>query len=63
MAIMTPEERRSLLHETRESIRHCQRTCGGCSRVQSAEKLDDIELLPDDAHWMCEHCGRDHCIA
>jgi predicted nucleic acid-binding Zn-ribbon protein len=50
------------MHQTREMSRKCFRKCGGCQHVQSQAKLDEIETLPDDAHWHCEHCGREHCI-
>jgi hypothetical protein len=50
------------MHETRRSIRRCERKCGGCGHVQSNEKLTEIEGLPDDGLWHCENCGREHCI-
>lgn len=59
---MTPEERRALMHEARERIRWVERRCGACYTVQSKTKLAEIETLPDDGHWACEHCGREHCI-
>jgi predicted nucleic acid-binding Zn-ribbon protein len=59
---MTPEERRDQMHATREMIRNCSRTCSGCHRGQGDAKLAEIETLPDDGYWYCEHCGREHCI-
>jgi hypothetical protein len=59
---LSPEDRRAQMHQTREMIRNCSRTCAGCQRGQSDAKLAEIEALPDDAHWSCENCGREHCI-
>ena len=59
---MSPEDRRSQMHVTRESIRRCERKCSLCHRVQSNDKLTEIEALPDDGKWACEDCGREHYI-
>jgi len=50
------------MHQTREMSRHTPRRCGGCGAQQSAEKLIEIEALPDDGLWNCERCGREHSI-
>lgn len=59
---MSPEERRSQMHVTRESIRGCERKCAACDHIQSARKLAEVELELDDGKWWCENCGREHYI-